>query len=214
MSSPILVRAYNASDRTPAGSPRTQARIKALPPVSSFAFAEILRSADSPEFQSAVDGIADIAAKTRMSLADEYASHLPPLGEITAAGPVVSRPQTQRFGRRRALTSVPEGSSAGSEGSRSSKGKGKQSSFSLLRRQRLVQLRPDRTVRIGSMGRTLSVQSTTAMAVDLDAFNATRESPGPGSTALGDPRPERYTGSPAKVSLQRLLRTHRVEGEP
>ena len=211
MSSPILVRAYNASDRTPAGSPRTQARIKALPPVSSFAFAEILRSADSPEFQSAVDGIADIAAKTRMSLADEYASHLPPLGEITASGPVVSRPQTQRFGRRRALTSVPEGSSAGSEGSRSSKGKGKQSSFSLLRRQRLVQPRPERTVRIGSTGRTLSVQSTTAMALDLNALFATRESSDVGDTSPGVPQPERRAGSEATISLQRLLGTHRVE---
>lgn len=67
-----------------------------------------------------------------------------------------------------------------------------------------MQALPARTVRIGSMGRSISVASTTAMATDLDlTFDAT-----PSSTALRKTR-ERRVGSEATSSLQRLLATRR-----
>ncbi|KAK3117478.1 hypothetical protein LTR53_001165 [Teratosphaeriaceae sp. CCFEE 6253] len=122
MATPILVRAYSATTRRGTAAsrsqPRTKAGVPALPLVSSYAFADILRSVESPDFQHALDGIAEICAKNRMSLADEYASHLPPLGEITSIAATNVRPQNLRPARRRALTSVPEVSSSGSEGSR------------------------------------------------------------------------------------------------
>lgn len=157
MATPLLVRTYDSGMPSPMSTPQRQTCSRTtLPPISSFTFAEILRSADNAEFQSAITGIAEICAKNRMSLADEYSSHLPPQGEITAA----SRPQLPRPGMRRALTSVPEASSSSSEGSARS-GKRKGGLFFLPRRQN-VDAGPMRTMRIGSMGRDVRVDSTTA----------------------------------------------------
>jgi hypothetical protein len=117
MAQPVLVRSYTSPKRTPYGSP--SGRSHALPPIAAFSFADILRAADSTDFQSAIDGIAEICAKNRLSLAEEYGSHLPPVGEITAVNTeIISvRQQHGRFGMRRALTSVPEASSGSSDGS-------------------------------------------------------------------------------------------------
>ncbi|KAJ4352904.1 hypothetical protein N0V95_003813 [Ascochyta clinopodiicola] len=57
-----------------------------LPAIDDFSFSAILRAVD-PEIREAIDAIAEICAKSRLSLADEYDAHLPPQGEITGAGP-------------------------------------------------------------------------------------------------------------------------------
>jgi hypothetical protein len=110
----------------------------------------------------AIDGIAEICAKNRMSLADEHSSHLPPFGEITAASSAAIRPHLLRPGMRRALTSVPEGSSGSSEGSNRSSKKRRSGLFG-FRKQQEVRTQPMRKMRIGSMGRSVSVIGTTAL---------------------------------------------------
>lgn len=134
MSNPVLVRAY---DPSPNDSPRNlctprnaTSATAPLPPLSSFAFGDVLRQAQSqcPQLQQAIDGIAQIYAKNRLSLADEYSSHLPPVGVNSGVRSHLLRP-----GLRPALTSVPEGSSGssgGSKGSRKSKGKSRSKSKS------------------------------------------------------------------------------------
>ncbi|KAK4621398.1 hypothetical protein CLAFUW4_07290 [Fulvia fulva] len=207
---PVLVRAYTDSRPSTALAPvpRTAARTQALPPISSFAFDDIFRSVDSPELQNAIQGIAEICAKNRMSLADEYASHLPPLGEITATNSRNMRSHVIRpsGGIRRALTSVPEGSSGSSEGSRKSKKKASLFSFG---KQQPQESKPMRRIRIGSMGRMVPVGTTTAMAahLDLSQQDHTRKSSQttitPETAARPASRPRSL--SAAQTSLQRLL---------
>lgn len=210
---PVLVRTYRGDGSVHFNSSGTMGKgAHALPPISSYSFAAILRSADSPEFQHAIDGIAEICAKNRMSLADEYSSHLPPLGEITAASSAAARPHALRPGMKRVLTSVPEGSSGSSEGSR--KSKKRTSGLFSFRRKEPAQIPPMKSMRIGSMGRTIPVNGTTAMAthVDLpaDSESATQKS----SDAIeAHPQPvaARRT-SAASSSLQRLLgQTSRID---
>lgn len=198
---PVLVREYT-NERMPLLRQRTTPT-KSLPPVASFAFADILRAADGPSFQSAIDGIAEIAAKSRMSLADEYASHMPPLGTITAATPTAVRTQLSRPGRRRALTSVPEASSGSSEGSRGSK-KRRAGLFGFKRKEE-EQSKPSRLIRIGSMGRTISVAGTTALTTTPDS-SVLSDANGLASVGTGtiDASTARRP-SLAATSLQRLL---------
>lgn len=163
MATPVLVRAY-PGDRSSLLSPPVPPgkSAHALPPISAYTFAAILRSSDGPEFQQAIDGIAEICAKNRMSLADEYSSHLPPLGEITAADSAAVRPHMLRPGMRRALTSVPEASSGSSEGSR--KSKKRPGGFFGFRRKEELQSKPIRQMRISSIGKLIPVSGTTAVA--------------------------------------------------
>lgn len=46
-----------------------------LPALEDFSFSAILRAVD-PEIRDAIDAIAEICAKSRLSLADEYDAHL------------------------------------------------------------------------------------------------------------------------------------------
>ena len=106
-SQPVVVRTYSASrqhSRPGSGfsTPRSFAmnahanasalsaslagRSDQLPSADDFSFSAILRAVD-PEIRGAIDAIAEICARSRMSLADEYDAHLPPQGEITGAGP-------------------------------------------------------------------------------------------------------------------------------
>lgn len=196
MAAPVLVREYTI-DRIPTMRSRNS-NTKALPAVSSYAFVDILRAADGPEFQSAIDGIAEICAKNRLSLADEYASHMPPLGTITAASSASVRPQAMRPGMRRALTSVPEASSGSSEGSQKSlKKRGGLFSF---KRQKVEEVNAVRTIRIGTMGRTISVGCTTALATAPDVPRITIE-----DTDEPDAQSSVRKPSLATSSLQRLL---------
>lgn len=200
MAAPVLVRAYTGI-RGPA--PRAQggrSEVEAFPPISSYAFADILRTADCPDFQSAIDGIAEICAKNRMSLADEYASHLPPLGEITAATSVAAKPQLIRPSMRRPLTSVPEGSSGSSEGSRRSR---KRSTLFSFRRQQRSDSKSVRHIRISSMGRTVIVASTVALTAGEEVHSPVTVTSHRGQV-IRPQRPQR-TASEALQSLQRLL---------
>lgn len=204
MAQPVLVRAYTGRRGSTRRAPSSDDQ--ALPPVSAYTFAEILRTADtSPEFQAAIDGIAEICAKNRMSLADEYASHLPPLGEITAATSTTLRPHLLRPGIRRPLTSVPEGSSGSSEGSGKSR---KRSSLFGFRKQQVQDSVTARRVQIGIMGRTVPVGCTTALAAEAwTRPQQTRNSSESTITATSPVRPTTPQRSPsaAECSLQRLL---------
>ena len=211
MATPVLVKAYT-STAAPFGMLRHHTVPKeTLPPISSYAFADILRAADSKDFQVALDGIAEICAKSRLSLSDEYSSHLPPLGEITAANAssTLTRPQVLRPGMRRALTSVPEGSSGSSEGSRGSKRRSG-GLFGLRKpREQEVQATPmPKRMRIGSLSRSITSSSTTAMASSVEfpgdeqktTTDETAEASGPSVQECTSRKP-----SVATTSLQRLL---------
>lgn len=200
---PVLVRAYS-SNKPPSMSPRS-GRPHALPPISAFAFADIVRAADGPDFQAAIDGIAEICAKNRMSLAEEYGSHRPPVGEITAtpAGTVAvtaTRKPIDRPAARRALTSVPEASSSSSEGSTKSR---RRSIFGFKTRPE-VKVGPVRVIKIGSMGRSISVGGTTAITLDTGydaiASQHVREANDASSTTA-----RRQTVASATIGLRRLL---------
>lgn len=95
-----------------------------LPAIEDFSFSAILRAVD-PEIRDAIDAIAEICARSRMSLADEYDAHLPPQGEITGAGlgwtastgALVGRGRLSRISRGwtaadNSLMAVPEASSS------------------------------------------------------------------------------------------------------
>lgn len=203
MAQPVLVRSYSSNKPTPTGSP--SGRSRTLPPIASFAFADILRQADGPEMQSAIDGIAEICAKNRMSLAEEYASHMPPVGEITAVStlPVGGRLHPGRQAPRRALTSVPEVSSSGSEGSK----KGRRRSIFASWKKDDVKTGSRRVIRIGSMGRTVIVDGTTAISgTEDDMSKASTGSVRP----VAMPRLRTRARSTAAASLQRLLDTKNV----
>ncbi|OQO14132.1 hypothetical protein B0A48_01008 [Cryoendolithus antarcticus] len=119
---------------------------------------------NSADFQEAIDGIAEICAKNRMSLAEEHTSHMPPVGEITGAANTVVVKRTPHAGRpnaKRALTIVPEGSSSGSE--RSKKGSSMRIFDFSARKETTT--RPRAVIRIGSMGRSVPVASTTSTSV-------------------------------------------------
>lgn len=104
-----------------------------LPPVDAFAFDGILRAVE-PEIQSALDAIAEICARSRMSMADAHAAHMPPTGEImTVASPPQQQQQQQLVGTGRVrhwglgirtsverMTSVPEVSSSSGSASKAS----------------------------------------------------------------------------------------------
>jgi len=210
-SAPVLVTAYTGDRLNPRRLSDTGlSTVRALPPVSSFAFTDILRSADSPDFQHAIGSIAEICARNHMSLADEYTSHLPPLGEITTVNPTATRQQLFRPGMRCPLTSVPEASSSSSEGSHHSRQSKDISSF---RKQHYSEGAPLRKIRIGSMGRTVSVGATTALAAsegnDSDVASESRRS----CATHGDhgkDRISRITHSDAVASLQRLMTNYNV----
>ncbi len=55
-----------------------------LPPVSDFSIEGIL-AAIQPDIEGTIDAIAEIMGRSRLTLANEYESHMPPQGEIRAA---------------------------------------------------------------------------------------------------------------------------------
>ncbi|KAF2626577.1 hypothetical protein BU25DRAFT_411555 [Macroventuria anomochaeta] len=106
-SQPVVVRTYSGSRHTSRpgsgfNTPRSFAmngnsnasalsaglarQNEQLPAIEDFSFSAILRAVD-PEIRDAIDAIAEICARSRMSLANEYDAHLPPQGEITGTVP-------------------------------------------------------------------------------------------------------------------------------
>jgi hypothetical protein len=148
-SQPVLVRSYTGGDRsrTPSIAPTPRGATGAntmrtptpLPPVEAFSFDGILRAVE-PDIQDAIDGIAEIYARSRLSLADEYGAHMPPLGEITSPRIRQSGLNIRTHGLERTLTTVAEASSSSERlagesraGSTTSKGKGKMTAYGSLR---------------------------------------------------------------------------------
>ena len=203
MATPVLVKAYSIATSDLSHKSGVRGKVQALPSTSSYAFADILRTANCPDFRSAIEGIAEICAKNRMSLADEYASHLPPLGEITATTSVTTRPHLLRPSMRRPLTSVPEGSSGSSEGSRRSK---KSSRMSVVSRTRGRDGTIRRQIRIGSLGRTVAVGGTVSLAAgDIAPYHTNVWPESCNSSRDTAARPTYWRNSEATASLQRLL---------
>lgn len=84
---PVLVRAYtpqasNASSATNMSSDQAMQQID-LPAVEEFGIDAILRAIE-PDIRSTLDSIAEICGRSKLSLANEYGSHIAPFGEINA----------------------------------------------------------------------------------------------------------------------------------
>ncbi|KAI4213109.1 MAG: hypothetical protein LQ351_004263 [Letrouitia transgressa] len=88
---PVLVREYSNSSRTAEASKQAKMKQKRrseldqrssdLPALENFSFQDILASID-PDIRGSIDTIAEICGRSKMSLADEYGSHLPPQGDL------------------------------------------------------------------------------------------------------------------------------------
>ncbi|KAL8784995.1 MAG: hypothetical protein Q9213_003656 [Squamulea squamosa] len=88
---PVLVREYSQGSST-SGSPRQPDmrstkrsngyRSSEMPPLESFSFQDILASIDA-DVHVSVDKIAEICGRSKMSMADEYSSHMPPQSDFT-----------------------------------------------------------------------------------------------------------------------------------
>jgi hypothetical protein len=98
-SQPVIVRTYSAETDEPARPsstmpPRSSSVANedwanqpapGLPSVQDFSIEGILRAIE-PDIRSTLDNIAEICGRSKLSLANEYGSHLPPQGEIRATG--------------------------------------------------------------------------------------------------------------------------------
>jgi hypothetical protein len=144
-SQPVLVRAYTGSDRSRPPSANPSPAILAmpagvnLPPIEAFSFDGILRAVET-EVHEAIDGIAEIYARSRLSMADEYGSHMPPQGEIINPRSRYSGLAIRTTGLERTLTTVAEASSSSERlagesraGSTAGSGKGKATAYGSLR---------------------------------------------------------------------------------
>ncbi|KIW07355.1 uncharacterized protein PV09_02201 [Verruconis gallopava] len=145
-SRPVVVKTYTQVDRSRPSSASTSTRGQArsmttsasLPPVDAFSFDGILRAIE-PEISDAIEGIAEIYARSRLSLADEYGSHLPPQGEILSHRVRHSGLAIRTAGLERTLTTVTEASSSserlagGSKAGSVASGKGKVTAYGSLR---------------------------------------------------------------------------------
>ncbi|KAL8637118.1 MAG: hypothetical protein Q9228_005578 [Teloschistes exilis] len=89
---PVLVKQYSkgppsasSSGKSTSMKRRRQSRgnqvASDMPSLQKFSFQDILASID-PEVSTSIDKIAEICGRSKMSLADEYSSHLPPQGNL------------------------------------------------------------------------------------------------------------------------------------
>ncbi|KAI4243193.1 MAG: hypothetical protein LQ352_007073 [Teloschistes flavicans] len=89
---PVLVKQYSKGSRAASSSnqstnmkQRRQTRsnqvASEMPSLQKFSFQDILASID-PEVSASIDKIAEICGRSKMSLAHEYSSHLPPQGDL------------------------------------------------------------------------------------------------------------------------------------
>lgn len=86
-SQPVTVRVHAAdasSHLNPAPRINRMGKRDELPPVADFTIDGIL-SAIQPDIEGTLDAIAEIMGRSRLSLANEYDSHMPPQGEIRAS---------------------------------------------------------------------------------------------------------------------------------
>ena len=122
---PVLVREYSGNTpnmkRSPfarTGQLRSQSSQEVSnnpPPTSAFSFEDIL-AAIQPEVQSSIDAIAEACGRNKLSLANEYDSHLPPHGALdlsSVLGEHVNSPSTPTVSRLEPVeesSSIAEGS--------------------------------------------------------------------------------------------------------
>ncbi|KAL9623908.1 MAG: hypothetical protein Q9160_001900 [Pyrenula sp. 1 TL-2023] len=97
---PVIVRIHSAEasshlQPTPRIAPvrkvasaADMSRKKELPPVSDFSIDGIL-NAIQPDIEETINAIAEIMGRSRLSLANQYGSHLPPQGEIRASARMI-----------------------------------------------------------------------------------------------------------------------------
>ncbi|MCJ1369824.1 hypothetical protein MMC20_001036 [Loxospora ochrophaea] len=123
---PVLVRPYSGdmspvSPRKPPPRKLSRRDLESidLPPLSAFSFQDILASVD-PEIRGAIDNIAEICGRSKMSLANEYGSHLPPQGELSLSRPDESIDAVQNM-LHQSLEPVEESSSSRRESTSSVK---------------------------------------------------------------------------------------------
>lgn len=91
-SQPVLVRSHSIDmPSSKAAIPDTSERVQdksaekthsELPPLEAFSFQEILQSISS-DIKVPIDRIAEICGKSKLSLANEYSSHMPPHAEFS-----------------------------------------------------------------------------------------------------------------------------------
>ncbi|KAL8668938.1 MAG: hypothetical protein Q9168_006451 [Polycauliona sp. 1 TL-2023] len=90
---PVVVKEYPQG--LPFSSSAKQAKMKSMkrssgyrsseiPPLESFSFQDILASID-PDVALSIDRIAEICGRSKMSMADEYSSHMPPQSDFIIA---------------------------------------------------------------------------------------------------------------------------------
>ncbi|KAI9707692.1 MAG: hypothetical protein M1836_000654 [Candelina mexicana] len=90
-SQPVIVRTYSGGSsrphshaQAPPSTIREEDEMKGkaeLPPVEAFGFQGILKAIEN-DVEGTLDAIAEICAKSKYSLADEYGAHLPPQGDV------------------------------------------------------------------------------------------------------------------------------------
>jgi hypothetical protein len=171
--------AMNGHMHTSALSAGLAGKSEQLPSADDFSFSAILRAVD-PEIRDAIDAIAEICARSRMSLADEYDSHLPPQGEITTGGPgwaastgaLVGRGRLNRISQGwtaadNTLMAVPEASS---------------SSERLAQEERVASSKQRSQSAYGSLKSVISGGSGKRKAIDGDTFreqetNSSKQAP-------------------------------------
>ena len=125
-SGPVLVcKPLVKADMSKRSKPKVHSDSPRMPPLESFSFQDILASI-GPEGDASIEAIAEICGRTKMSLAEEHASHLPPQSQLVAPGssPADSipsmrletveevqarRPHTRSHSRSLALTSSQTG---------------------------------------------------------------------------------------------------------
>ncbi|KAI4223638.1 MAG: hypothetical protein L6R36_005258 [Xanthoria steineri] len=88
---PVLVKEYS-QDPSFSSSPKQSKmrstkrsgghRSSEMPPLESFSFQDILASIDS-DVALSIDKIAEICGRSKMSMADEYSSHMPPQSDFS-----------------------------------------------------------------------------------------------------------------------------------
>lgn len=191
-SQPVVVRTYSGSRHTSRpgsgfNTPRSFAMYgqsnasalsaglarqnEQLPAIEDFSFSAILRAVD-PEIRDAIDAIAEICARSRTSLADEYDAHLPPQGEITDTGPGWAASTGALAGRSRlsrisqgwtaadnTLMAVPEASSSSER--LAQEGRGTTSDDGTRKRSRSAYGSLKSVISGGSSGKTKSLENNT-----------------------------------------------------
>lgn len=88
---PVLVKEYSQEAPYPSKPKRSKMRstkrsrgyqTSEMPPLESFSFQDILASIDS-DVALSIDKIAEICGRSKMSMADEYGSHMPPQSDLS-----------------------------------------------------------------------------------------------------------------------------------